>query len=446
VYKYEKEYIPYKKSHGPLSPTVTLNFILNSCTTKSELSSETIDKIYNQPINLPTSTETQTGPTVGSLNEQFYSSACGKYYIIPSMVMTDPYSEPGVININISQILAKRVPGGILVRGAWDKDEQGVFTSIPDADSFVQLKNSDGAPTPYYRAGSNIYTFQTETGAKKSTQGVSLPIPVSIPGVDVATFVPGISTELSWVAKDKSRVYIDGIFVADLDPQTIMPIPGSSDMFKDKNNIYRLGADQTNPQGIYSVAFYDPKTFEILGNEYSKDKNGVYFKTRKIIGADPSTFTVFTVPKLSPGKGAYVIYSYAKDKNAVYYTTEYTTEIVPDADPETFTPVSDRDVYVYNYGKDKNFVYYQITKIPGVDPKTVIVLFQPKYAQCNSLTGYIKDSAHVFYNESMASGADSSTFEVLGGGYGKDKNGIWEGSKFRSDLPVNYIPDCPGEG
>jgi hypothetical protein len=154
AYKYQTEYLPYKQYHGHLSPIATLDFILHSCTTKSTVMSQLTNEIYNQPVSLPTSTVSHTGPTIGSLAEQFNSSSCGKYYIIPVPTiagMSDPYSEPGVININISQILAKHVPGGILVRGAWDKDEQGVLTPIPNADSFVQLKNS--SPKPPSAAG-----------------------------------------------------------------------------------------------------------------------------------------------------------------------------------------------------------------------------------------------------------------------------------------------------
>lgn len=373
IYKYEKEYMPYEKDHGPLSPVATLNFMLNSCTTKSEILSASVDKIYNQPINLPTTTETQTEPTVGSLTAQFNSSPCGKYYIIPSLTMIDPYSEPGVININISQILAKHVQGGILVRGAWDTNAQGVFTAIPSAESFVQLKNSDGAPTPYYQAGNIIYIFKTEINAKLSTQGVGLPTPMAISGADASTFVPGISTDLKWVAKDKSHVYVNGVFASEIDSQTVSVIPGSQSMFKDKNHVYEIVSTQTNSKG-YDTTQYDSKTFSIIFPDntgfsnfiYMKDKNGVYFGERKIIGADPNTFTVFTVPELSPGKGGYALYSYAKDNHAVYYSTENSTQIVPGADHQTFMPVNTGGIYTFYCGKDKNALYKGITIISDI--------------------------------------------------------------------------------
>lgn len=384
AYKYEKEYVPYKQYHGQLSPMETLDFILHSCTTKSTVMSQLTNEIYNQPVSLPTSTISHTSPTVGSLNEEFNASPCGKYYIIPVPTIvggSDPYSEPGVININISQILAKHMPGGVLVRGAWDTDEQGVFTSIPDADTFVQLKNSDGAPTPYYRAGNNIYTFKTESNAKLSTQGVGLPIPVAIANVDASTFVPGITTNLRWVAKDKSKVYVNGVFSPEIDSQTVSAIPNSpqffpdfDSLFKDKNHVYEIVPTQTNPKG-YSITPYDPNTFSVIfsGNigfpnyTYMKDKNGVYFGNRKIVGADPNTFSVFTTPKLDPGSGGYVLYSYAKDNHAVYYSTENTTDVVPNADPQTFEPIDTfGGRYTFRCGKDKNAIYSGTATVPSI--------------------------------------------------------------------------------
>ena len=377
IYKYEKEYVPYKQYHGSLSLISTLDFMLHSCSTKSVVMSQLTNEIYNQPVSLPTSTASHTGPTVGSLNEQFNSSPCGKYYIIPVPTiggMSDPYSEPGIININISELLAKHVPGGILVRGAWDKDDQGVFTAIPSAESFAQLKNSDGAPTPYYKAGNNIYMFKTENNAKKSTRGWYLPIPVAISDVDVTTFVPGLSTELRWVAKDKTRVYVSGISAPEIDPQTVAIIPDSLNMFKDKNHVYKLGGNIDSPNSLYTITNYDPQTFTIILTTfyftqytYMKDKNGVYFGERKIIGADPNTFSVFTTPKLVGGKGGYVLYSYAKDNHAVYYSTEYITEAVPNADPQTFEPIDTYSgIYTFRCGKDKNAIYSGTTTVSNI--------------------------------------------------------------------------------
>ena len=333
VYKYRTEYVPYRKYHEPLhSPIVILDFISHSCFTKAQ---ELDPNRFPVRINLGQPFYSSTNIRSEDSFKEFYVSHCGKYYIIPQVksvmkTMTDPYSQPDVISIFYSQLLAKHVNGGILVRGVWDRDDQGVITLIPNANSFVELKDPDGTPTRYYRAGNEIYMFKIENNAKKSTQNLDLPTPVLIPDVDVATFVPGISAEFNWwVAKDKSRVYIDGILVSEIDPQTVVYIPHSQQMFKDKNHVYQIVSTQTNSKG-YENTQYDSETFTIMDGTwnyssyymYIKDKNGVYFGNRKIIGADPNTFTVFTTPKLVGGQGGgYVLYSYSKDNHAVYYST-----------------------------------------------------------------------------------------------------------------------------
>ena len=373
LYGYMTEYIPYNKNHEPLkSPIAILDFISHSCFTRTQNIVPTILPVID--ISKPFSSSTNITSYDSSM--QSFSLHCGKYYIIPVISGGgDPYSQSGVININISQILAKHVSGGILVRGAWDTDAQGIFTAIPNADSFVQLKDPDGAPTRYYKAGNDIYMFKTVNNAKQNTQGIGLPIPTLIPDVDVATFVPGLSAEFCpWVAKDKSRVYLNGVVVSEIDPQTVVYIPHSLQMFKDKNHVYQIVPMELNSKG-YNVTQYDPETFTIISGTwnyntyymYVKDKNGVYFGNRKIIGADPNTFSVFTTPKLVGGKGGYILYSYSKDNHAVYYSTEYATEVVPSADPQTFEPIDTYSgIYTFRCGKDKSAIYSGTTTVSSV--------------------------------------------------------------------------------
>jgi hypothetical protein len=217
--------------------------------------------------------------------------------------------------------------------------------------------------------------FKTVDNAKQSTQGIGLPIPILIPGVDVATFVPGISAEFCpWVAKDKSRVYLDGVVVSEIDSQTVVYISHSLQMFKDKNHVYQIVSTELNSIG-YEITQYDPETFTIIDGTwnyntfymYVKDKNGVYFGNRKIIGADPETFSVFTTPKLVGGSGGYVLYSYAKDNHAVYYSTENSTNIVPNADPQTFEPIDTfGGRYTFRCGEDKNSIYSGTTTVSNI--------------------------------------------------------------------------------
>jgi hypothetical protein len=363
---------------------------------------------------------------------------------LPALTMSDPYSQPGMIALIFSGVLVKHAPGGILVKGVWDSDDQGLFVSIPNADDFHQMRNPDGALTPYYKAGNDIYIF-TGTSTKKSSNDLILPTPVSISGVDVATFVPGILPSLLFIAKDKNHVYIGGKPDSMIDAKTFVAIPGRDSLFKDAFHLYEYIGGPTS----YEITPFDPQTISFFTprdpgtldsefyNEYVEDKNGVYFGKERIANADANTFTVFTNPKLYGLKGGGPLYPYAKDKNAVYYDGA----VVPHADPSTFVPVDNGGVYSYYYGKDVNNVYEGTTTIPNLDPQTVQILWTPIYEGCGSAM-YVKDATHVFYKQSLVPGADAKTFESLINNYGRDKNGTWEGTKFRPDLPKDFQPDC----
>lgn len=290
---------------------------------------------------------------------------------LQALSMSDPYTQPDVININISELLAKHVYGGILVKGAWDRDDQGVFTTMQDADSFAQMKNKDGAPTPYYRAGKNVYIFKSGTSSKKTTNDRAIPAPVPIPGAEVDTFIPGITTEQNLVAKNRFHVYLIGVKEDQIDATSIELVASTSWTFKDKNHVYMLRTSIENPAQTYIVLPYDPKTFTALTENidpaYFKDKNAVYFNEKEITGADINTFMVFTEPKLIEGKGANIFYSYSKDVRNVYFVTQNgEIEIVPNADPATFTPINTGGIYTYYCGKDKNAFYKGTTTIKDI--------------------------------------------------------------------------------
>jgi hypothetical protein len=360
----------------------------------------------------------------------------------PVMIIGDPYNAPGMISLLYSGVLAKHAPGGVLVRGVWDRDDQGSFTAIPDADNFHQLKDPEGAPTFFYRAGDIIYTFINSPTSKKSSQEYELLTPVRIPNVDVATFVPGAVSGISYLAKDKNHVYFAGDTVPDttIDPKTLTGIAEYPSLIKDAKHVYELGGDTH-----YAVTPFDPATLAFLNPidqeqptfaAYIKDKNGVYFDKEKIVGADPETFAVYTSPKLEAMKGG-LIYSYGKDKSNVYYNGQ----LVARANLQTFTPVYSGGYYSYFYGKDANAVYDGPTTITQADPKTFQVLWRPIYEGCG-LTKYTKDAEHVFLKGSVVEGADAATFTPLINGYGRDKNGIWEGARLRADLKPDFEPQC----
>lgn len=352
----------------------------------------------------------------------------------------DPTSQEGVINLNISGLLAKKVEGGILTRGIWSPDEEGVFTSIPESRDFHQIRDAEGAPTRYYRAGDDIYMF---TGKAENKDGQELPTPVQVLGVDADTFVPGISHTLITVAKDASQVYVDGMSDPTIDPDTLAVFDDSSIYFKDKNHVYRLAYGIEG--GSYKITPFDSATVRLLtpvqsewwdDPDYIADKNGVYLNEEKIAGADSTSFEVLT-DDLEKMKGE-LEYRYARDARTVFFSGEP----VVGANPATFRPLENGE-YAHSYGTDGKTVFMYTDPLPDADPKTFEILWQTVYEGC-APKGYSRDAAHVYYATTTISNADPTTFEALIGRYGKDKNGYYRGAEFigptldPKELECNY--------
>jgi len=355
----------------------------------------------------------------------------------------DPNNKPEVIDIGWQWMVAERVFGGLVIRGTWDRNDQGVFIPVQNADKFTRIKNSEGAPTPYFTTGDKIYIFKTDADSKKAVAtNTPIPTPLLITGADIQTFVPGISHDLSYISKDKNRVYIHGVSDASVDAGTLTAVEGMDYFFqyffKDKNHVYdaRTYQDQSIP---YKITQYDPGTFEIFNGiyGYTKDKNGVYYEDGKIIGADPNTFQVLTTPKLSAGKADHATYSYSKDIKNVYYLGQ----IIPNAEPETFIPIDTGGSYAHYYGKDNVSVYEGIIAIPFADPKTFKPLWYPIYEGCGP-SKYSIDATHVFFERNIVPGADPTTFKALILQYGRDKNGLWFKDKLETEMPEGFEPVC----
>lgn len=206
----------------------------------------------------------------------------------------------------------------------------------------------------------------------------------SNPKIDKATF-----QEIDAVyAKDKNGVYVwenrgwkklEGI-----DPITfqIINISGSARRYlKDKNGIYNIDGNSDNL--VLEKLPYDPQTYEVINQLYSKDKNNIYYLNRKIIGADLPTFQIgsdgFSKDKnniylegkkiLGVDRDTIKIIElpYIKDKNNVYYGNKK----IEGADKNTFELIYDFGSVVNRYySKDKNNVYYENKKLKGIDVKT----------------------------------------------------------------------------
>ena len=238
----------------------------------------------------------------------------------------------------------------------------------------------------------------------------------SNPKIDKATF-----QEIDAVyAKDKNGVYVwenrgwkklEGI-----DPITfqIINISGSARRYlKDKNGIYNIDGDSDNL--VLEKLPYDPQTYEVINQLYSKDKNNIYYSNRKIIGADLPTFQIG-----SDG--------FSKDKNNIYLEGKKILGV-------------DRDtikIIELPYIKDKNNVYYGNKKIEGADKNT----FELTYDFKSVVNGYYsKDKNNVYYENKKLKGIDVKTFKkisrLVDNFLIEDKNGFYIVEKDGSVAPID---------
>ncbi len=259
---------------------------------------------------------------------------------------------------------------------------------------------------------------------KPLTRYTKNPVYIEVEGADVETFSIKEDYSTQWgFASDKDHIFFDGK-IADVDKFSFEEI--GSGYFKDKDYIYHAKGYTT----IYFLVkmIHDIPTFQIFvtggsGNDYTLDKNGVYYAGERIIGVDPNTFAMISSPAeigQANGKSSPVLSKfYMHDLNNVIYEGK----ILPSANVGSFKPIS-TGVYLQEYGKDKNNVYYRNFLIIGADPETFISLTHQVYEGC-APDKYGIDTESVYYKNKKIEGADPNTFKALFGGYGKDKNNVY---------------------
>lgn len=123
---------------------------------------------------------------------------------------------------------------------------------------------------------------------------------------------------------------------------------------------------------------------------------------------------------------------YSKD-NIVYHITEGVDNFPPhiceiaQVDKRTFKAL---DLY---YEKDINAVYALCNKIDKADPATFEVIYSGDSQGCtlfsNTSTTFAIDKNYVFHQGSIDSMFDRTSFEYLGSGYIKTKDGIFFNDK-----------------
>lgn len=156
---------------------------------------------------------------------------------------------------------------------------------------------------------------------------------------------------------------------------------------------------------VSQCADVDAASFKTLSEEYTKDKNKVYYKW---ISTD--RFWVVELPQADAKSFEVIGFNLAKDVNHVWWYGEPQLEV----DPRTVELVNPGFVW-----KDANSVWYQRDKIVGADPKTFRHLDQAFY----------RDSNRVYWSSTPLVGVDVDTFRTFGdeSPYAADRNSVWRG-------------------
>lgn len=270
----------------------------------------------------------------------------------------------------------------------------------------------------------------------------SSPVYLLVEGADVETFMVSESTYDEWgLAYDEDNVFFDGKKV-EVDRQSFEEI--GSGYFKDSQYVYLAARDES----VYELILYkrDVSTFRVFttgsdGNDYTMDKNGVYFAGRYIDGVDPRAFAIHSSP-------ADIYRNYKQndlDLSSVYMRDAshvvYQGVVIDGANPDTFKVIF-TGPYLQEYGKDGTRVYYKNSVIAGADPKTFTPLSRQLYEGCR-LGMYGIDKGAVYYESNLMPGVDPTSFKALHDEYGKDVSHVYLSGIIQEHLdPRTFVFEC----
>lgn len=159
-----------------------------------------------------------------------------------------------------------------------------------------------------------------------------------------------------------------------------------------------------------------PRDHEKLGYNYSRDKDFVYYKGKRIDTTIPHDIeflrgflnrSLIIPTDIDHASFKPLSEQYSKDKNKVYYRwirggKQFWLVEIPGTDSESF------EVLGSSLAKDKNHVWQKDTKIKGADAQTTEVLSSGRVW---------KDAKNAWFSGNIIKDADAATFESLGDGY-----------------------------
>lgn len=208
-------------------------------------------------------------------------------------------------------------------------------------------------------------------------------------------------------AKDKNNIYYYGSILTWVDSSSFNILWSSNDygFWRDINDLYVF-----KEWKIDIIKVNNPNDFNILNEDYLKDKDKVYYYSNDVIvpitGVDFQTFEIDNSGRCK-----------AKDKNNSYYCGNI--------DKWNINKI-EWQLWDSSYIKDKDNIYFWDTIITWADLKTFSMLFFKDGDPYDS-TEYAKDKNHIYFRDMIITGADLRSFKIIdeGGYYAKDKNHIY---------------------
>ncbi len=198
--------------------------------------------------------------------------------------------------------------------------------------------------------------------------------------------------------KDSNSVFVDGKKIEGMDPDTFEFF--DDPCVRDKHSVYCSGekVSGADPDSYEVIRKYCYDDCELLG--FARDRRKVYKNYTEIVpGADSKTFELLSD-------------EYQRDKNYAYRDGEgikgshgRTFEVVGLCGWESFCT------------KDRNFVYVDGGKIEGSDPATFEIVYEEYYPASE----FAKDKNLVYFGEPIK-GADPKTFEIVSNELARDKD------------------------
>ena len=342
------------------------------------------------------------------------------------------------------------------------KDYKNVYYLDRESDGItykVEVLDTKGVDIPsfeflgdsynkYYRDKNNIY-FLNDKDDKMEFEKLVGANPKTFEIID------------DYFARDDKNVYFFNKKVIGVDAKTFEEV--GYDIIKDKNGLHILIDSNETEIKVKSLKAdgIDLKTLKKLDNGYFKDKNNIYYglsgNLYKIKNADLQTFEVLNSPYSSS------VY-FAKDKNNVYYSGKKLDGIVPnDFEQIQSYFIKDRNG-IYKFEEDEDEQNLKITPINAKidfknfkeldwkyfgDDKNIYYFDEDSFkkvdkADINSFeridfTAFFKDKNNVYYEGEKVEGIDMNSIEVVNGMCIKDKNSVfYEGKKLRNISPTNF--------